>query len=387
MTNNINPYFEYIRYCVDDSLPIPVSIYNVDWDDLYTFMRQQALAGVGFLGIERLRNEGVDIPKKIFTKWYALSEKIRIRNVRVNECCVRLTERLKKDGFYSCILKGQGNALLYSNPYARTPGDIDIFVMKTEGASIKERRKAIIEYARKIFPQTKMRYQHIEFPVFKAISVEMHFIPTAKNNPVHNRRIQRWAENRMFKQCHNVVCLPDNVGTISVPTHSFNLIYQLSHLMHHFFDEGIGLRQMMDYYFVLKQQKFATNTEKDSSSFNRENGDISSTIHIGTLQKKLKYLGLYDFAGAVMYVMREVFELEEERMIVPIDVERGEILMAEIMKGGNFGKYSGLTNHSTGTKYFLKIKRNLLFVHKYPAEALCEPIFRTWHFFWRLWNK
>ncbi len=38
-------------------------------------------------------------------------------------------------------------------------------------------------------------------------------------------------------------------------------------------------------------------------------------------------------------------------------------------------------------KYFLKIWRNMHFVRYYPAEALSEPIFRTWHFFWRMKNK
>ena len=58
-----------------------------------------------------------------------------------------------------------------------------------------------------------------------------------------------------------------------------------------------------------------------------------------------------------------------------------------ILKGGNFGQHSGLTRHGMGTKYFLKIKRNMRFVRAYPAEALCEPVFRTWHFFWRMWHK
>ena len=71
-------------------------------------------------------------------------------------------------------------------------------------------------------------------------------------------------------------------------------------------------------------------------------------------------------------------------MIVPVDEWRGRTLLGEILKGGNFGQYSGLTNHSMGVKYVLKMKRSLAFVRQYPAEALCEPLFRTWHFFWRL---
>ena len=108
-------------------------------------------------------------------------------------------------------------------------------------------------------------------------------------------------------------------------------------------------------------------------------------------QRELKYLGLRKFAGAVMYVLKEVLGLSEDKMIVPVDEKRGRLLLAEILDGGNFGrhfsKYGGFTHQSMGKKYFLKIWRNMHFVRYYPAEALCEPLFRTWHFFWRLKYK
>jgi len=109
------------------------------------------------------------------------------------------------------------------------------------------------------------------------------------------------------------------------------------------------------------------------------------------VQRELKYLGLWKFAGAVMYVLKEVLGLAEDKMIVPVDEKRGKLLLAEILDGGNFGrhfsKYAGFTHQSMGKKYFLKIWRNMHFVRYYPAEALCEPLFRTWHFFWRLKYK
>ena len=73
------------------------------------------------------------------------------------------------------------------------------------------------------------------------------------------------------------------------------------------------------------------------------------------------------------------------------DEKRGRLLLAEILDGGNFGrhftKYAGFTHQSMGKKYFLKIWRNMHFVRYFPAEALCEPLFRSWHFFWRLKYK
>ncbi len=360
-------YLTFIRYCINEQQCIPVI---KDWNALFLFMKEQALLGVGFRGVERMKAAGIDIPKPVFLRWYALSEKIRVCNALINRRCTELVKMLDADGFRSCILKGQGNALMYPEPYMRNPGDIDVFVMRTERASVGERRREVMDYVRERFPETDIRYQHIDCLVFRDVLVEVHFIPTVMNNPMYNQRIQRWTETQMPKQCGNMVRLPDNVGVIAMPTADFNVIYQLSHMMHHFFDEGLGLRQVMDYYYVLKM-------------WSRAAGEKVRMSLVG----ELKYLGLYKFAGAVMYVLREVFDMEEGLMIVPVDEWRGKTLMAEILKGGNFGKYSGLTGYSMGVKYFLKIRRNLRFVLEYPAEALCEPVFRTWHFFWRIANR
>ena len=119
--------------------------------------------------------------------------------------------------------------------------------------------------------------------------------------------------------------------------------------------------------------------------------DPSASTALVVVQRELKYLGLWKFAGAVMYVLKEVLGLSEDKMIVPMDEKRGRLLLAEILDGGNFGrhftKYAGFTHQSMGKKYFLKIWRNMHFVRYYPAEALSEPVFRTWHFFWRMKNK
>lgn len=390
-------FLEFIRYCINEKAALPEDIGKMDWAGLFRFCQEQAIAGVVFEGL-KVHGEGLKIPKEVLLQWFALSEQIKQRNMLLNKRCVELTEMLRKDGFQCCILKGQGNALLYdvgckkedggSLILTRTPGDIDVWVMPEDMVNgsrftvhgykdaIRERRRVVTEYVRRRFPKTRIRYQHIDYPVFPDVDVEVHFIPTAKNNPIFNKRIQKWAEEERVKVDGEWLMaeLPDGQGRIPVPTVEFNVIYQMSHLMHHFFDEGIGLRQMVDYYYVLKK-------------FRDESLEFRDSAKSIELEETLKYLGLWKFAGAVMYVMREVFGLEENYMIAPVDEKRGRTLINEILKGGNFGKYSGLTQHSTGGKYFLKHWRNLHFVKEYPSEALSEPLFRTWHFFWRLGHR
>ena len=365
----MNDIFATLQYCLGYKGDISNVVASMDWQKLYSFASKQAILGLCFEVVERLGEEYPKelkknpIEKELLMTWMGKLQQIRRQNMKVNAVAGKLFSMLREDGFRCCVLKGQGNALMYPNAYSRNPGDIDVWVNAS--------REQITEYAKKHFEiGDDIRFHHLETSL-DGVPVELHFFPGIMNNPVYNTRLQKWFKRNADLQCSNVVSLPDGIGEIAIPTTAFNVIYQLTHLHHHFFDEGIGMRQIIDYYFVV-------------------NNDELLVIR-DTLQRELKHLGLWKFAGAVMYVLHETLGLSEEKMIAPIDEKRGKLLLAEILNGGNFGKhftkYGHFTQQGMAKKYFLKIWRNMHFVRYYPAEALSEPIFRTWHFFWRLRHK
>ena len=430
-------------------------IAGMNWQALYSFASKQALLGLCFDGIERLGEEYPEelrlnpIGRELLMTWMGKAQQIRRQNMKVNVVASKLFSMLREDGFRCCILKGQGNALTYPNPYSRTPGDIDVWVNAS--------REQITEYAKTHFEiGNDIRFQHLETSM-DGVPVELHFFPCTMNNPIYHVRLQKWFKRNADLQCSNVVSLPDGIGEIAIPTTAFNVIYQLTHLYHHFFDEGIGMRQIIDYFLVVNDfsknvfldtdfsnhpvplSKEGSTSHPDPLTLRGEGGnrptrcseplrskdggpskvspdcagwdrrgvsgdiasdasvssafttDSSASTALDVVQRELKYLGLWKFAGAVMFVLHEVLGLAEDKMIVPMDEKRGKLLLAEILNGGNFGKhftkYGHFTQQGMAKKYFLKIWRNMHFVRYYPAEALSEPIFRTWHFFWRMKNK
>ena len=346
---------------------------KLDWQQLYSFASKQAILGFCFDGIERLGHElplslkENPIGQDLLMAWMGKAQQIRRQNMKVNDAAAKLYRQLREDGLRCCVLKGQGNAQMYPNLYSRNPGDIDVWVNASRGK--------ITEYAKKHFIlEEDIRYHHLDTSM-DGVPVELHFFPCVMNNPIYNRRLQKWFKRNVDLQCSNVVSLPDDSGEIAVPTTAFNVIYRLCHLYHHSFDEGVGFRQIIDYYLVINSLPQITQINTD----------------LDALQRELKHLGLWKFAGAVMYVLHEVLGLQNEKMICPMEEKRGKLLLSEIMDGGNFGKhfskYGHFTQQGMAKKYFLKIWRNMHFVRYYPAEALSEPVFRTWHFFWRLRNK
>ena len=368
-------FFDFLRFCIGSAKEIPGSLKEVDWKELYAIAQKQALLGVLFHGIQRLPKE-LAPEQKLLMQWMVMAEQIRKQNIRLFLYSVKVCQNFENEGFANCILKGQGNALLYPDPYMRTPGDIDIY--------LSGGRRKIMKYVDQVCPNQVMRYHHVDFPVMKT-AIEVHFTPSYMFFPVHNRRMQKWFEEVMGEQCNHRVSLPDGYGEIHVPQVSFNVIYILSHLYRHIFTEGIGLRQLLDYYFVLVKWHTDLTNLTDSNKSLPQMTQINTDLD--ALRHKLKYLGLWKFAGAVMYVLHEVFGLSEDRMIAPMDEKEGKFLLDEIMRGGNFGQYDDRMGSKVGEskihRYFRMNLRNLRFVKHYPTEALSEPLFRTWFALWK----
>ena len=456
--NDITAFFAFLKYCLGYKGDMSRVITGMDWQELYSFASKQALLGLCFDGIERLGKEYSEelkqnpIRRELLMNWMGKAQQIRRQNRKVNLVASKLFSMLREDGMRCCVLKGQGNALMYPNPYSRTPGDIDVWIDAS--------RERIMEYAQKKFElEDDIRLQHLETSL-DGVPVELHFFPCSMNNPIYHARLQKWFRRNADLQCSHIVGLPDEAGDIAIPTTAFNVVYQLTHLYHHFFDEGIGMRQIIDYFLVVNdfsKNVFLNNDlsnhpvnfsnhpvplSKEGSTFSPSpsssgSGDVtapsrcseplrskdggpskvspdcagwdrlaiegdnsagsttvvtsSASTVLVVVQRELKYLGLWKFARAVMYVLHEALGLSDGKMIAPMDEKRGKLLLAEILNGGNFGrhftKYGHFTQQGMAKKYFLKIWRNMHFVRYYPAEALSEPIFRTWHFFWRLKHR
>ena len=429
-------FFDFLRFCSGSAKKIPDSLKEVDWKELYAIAKKQCLVGVLFDGIKKLPAEYVGMEKEQLLQWMAESQMLEKANVRLNDAAIHVSEWFRKEGFRTCILKGQGNALMYPYPYSRTPGDIDIWV---EGGD-----KRVISFVRSISPHEKACYHHIEFPSYKGVEVEVHYRPSFLLCFWHNRKLQKYYERVKEEQFSHRVMFSEQ-REVAIPTVEFNLIFQLTHIFSHLMNEGIGLRQLLDYYYVLCDfykvyQNFSNpsvSLSKGSSTFSPSpsssgSGDVtapsrcseplrskdggpskvspncagwdrrdaigdmtsataarSSSTAIDRVQKELKELGLWKFAGGIMYIMQEVFGMSASRLIVPPNEKYGKFVLNEVLEAGNFGRHDARNRFGRSQlgHNLQRVYRDMRLVKFFPAEALCEPLFRTWHFFWRLKYK
>ena len=340
-------FFELLQVAMGLRSSLSKNLSKEEWMELFDIAQKQAVSGVAFEALDDLSNKGINPSKTLLFEWIGQSEQIKNQNHIVNQRCAEITKTFSNAGWKTCILKGQGNAMMYPNPYSRMLGDIDIWV---DGS-----KKDIVDFVWKQFPDAKVREHHIEYPIFDDVGVEVHFRPVSAVSVRYDKCMDSYFEGQKNPQFHHSVNLPDTEGVVNVPTVEFNVIYQMAHMMKHFFSEGLGMRHLMDYYYVLMS---------DEMQIGRDN---TLVFH---------ELGLLRFAKAVMWVLGSVFLLDRNRMVCEPDERRGKLLLQEIMAGGNFGHSDErfakrLMTKSTTLSILI---RNAKLFWLFPEEAVMAPV-------------
>ena len=122
-----------IRYSLNPKDEMLKDVAKMDWEGFFQFADEQGILGLTADG-RRLMADGTGMRDadgfidELTFEWGFVAQQIEEKNKAVNAAAVKLLKSLREKDFDGCILKGQGNSLLYPKPYRRTPGDIDVWV-------------------------------------------------------------------------------------------------------------------------------------------------------------------------------------------------------------------------------------------------------------------
>ena len=347
-------FFELLRVSVGKQDSLSRVPNEEEWKQLADIAYKQFMMGVCFAGIQKLSEKGISPPRDLLLQWATFSEQTKGRNIEKNTECLRLQNKLRQHGMRSCILKGQGNAMMYGKlapqlEYTRHSGDIDVWA---EGGF-----ERVVKFVLKYQPTKKIHDRHVEFKVFDDTEVEMHFKPDQLINRIKDRKLQRWLKEEEERQLTHRVAFEGD--SLIVPTADFNMAYLLSHIYRHFFREAVGLRQITDYFVLLQTNEL--NEEEKSR--------VKQLIHS---------FGLDRFASALMWVLGHVFHLEKERMPWAPNESTGRFLLDEVMIMGNFGRTDDrFANRKKGNylmRYWRYCKSKMRFLKEFPVETFWLPI-------------
>ncbi len=347
-------FFELLRVSVGKQESLSREPNAEEWKQLADIANKQFLMGVCFAGVQKLTQKGMAPPRELLLNWATCSEQIKDGNIDKNIKCVKLQNQLRHHGMSSCILKGQGHALMYEKlapqlQYTRHSGDIDVWA---EGGF-----ERVVKFVFKFQSTKKINEKHIRFDVFHDTEVELHFKVARLINRIKDRKLQRWLKQEKERQMTHHVAFDGS--SLVLPTTDFNLIHQLIHVYGHFFGSAIGLRQVTDYYALLMTGDM-TDAEKEH---------VKQLVHS---------FGLDRFASALMWVLGHIFHMERERMPWAPNESTGRFLLDELMLMGNFGKTDERFANIKVDNYIVRFWRycssKMRFLRYFPVETFWLPI-------------
>lgn len=348
-------FFELIQISLGNKNGFEQPPSEREWGTLFQLSCKHSLAGILFEGFKKTTTKVQGKTQTLVFEWYALQLQTIAANKNQRERVKELSILLANNGYRNCVLKGQGTALYYDSSELRQCGDIDIWV---EGD-----RDDILSYARNHgykIPHIDIKHSDIEF--FEDVPVEVHFLPSWMYNPATNKRLQQFFDDQAEKQFGNY----DVEAGFTHTTIEFDLVYSLVHIYRHIFSEGIGLRQLMDYYFILLHSSIQQRVDA---------------------LKMLQNLKMLSFAGGIMWILEHCFGMNDSMALCSVNKEHGQYLLSEILIAGNFGQYDPRTRRVAVQKRFergfVQLKKNFRFVCYYPSEVLWSPFWKLWHYVWR----
>lgn len=320
--------------------------FEQEWEKLYDDAERQAVVSVMLSGIENLSAEQLP-PLELKLQWIGETQMDEAIYKSHCERAAELARQCRAVGFKSCVLKGVGTAQYYPEPSRRQCGDIDLWV--------NGRRKDVMAWLRSEYKVGPVMWHHIEAEIYDDVSTEIHIHPTWVYNPLHNWRLQQF-----FERNKNLQMQENRELGFAHPTVQFDAVFSLVHSFHHLLEEGVGLRHIVDYFYILKA--LPTNGRDEA-------------------MQTLNYIGLGKFAVAMMWMMKEVCGMRETDLLCEPNDKEGRFLLSEIMVGGNFGqtRQDGKDRNT--------FRRWMMMVKHYPGEVLWMVPWKVWHRCWRFMHK
>lgn len=347
-----------------------------EWQLVYEEAWKQSVAGICFSAVQRLPREQHP-PEDLYWQWLGDVAQIQEQNRLMDERTAEVWQRLKQAGLDAAVLKGQGIAAMYDvrgkkddvrgkkddvrgkkddvNLGAlRQSGDIDIWV--------KGGYRKVCEYVQKTHPTDDVAYHRFHYDCYEDTEVELHHRPTLMRNLLDDRKLAKWYNGF---GADSFVYLEDK--GFAVPSVAFNRIFILTHIYRHFLFEGIGLRQIVDYYFVLRAQN-------------------EGRCQMEDVRKTLREMRLMRFAEAMMWILHTQLGLEEQYLICGMNEKEGRFVLSEIAQTGNFGQGDKRYRYQRWRTWRRMTVHGAHLLTHYPSEVLWTPVWLVYHKIWK-WNK
>ncbi len=329
--DNVNTFFALVKaglweQFIDSKDRHELTGKAVDWNEVYRLANEQSVLGVVLGGMEWFREHDAmaTVPKNVLLQWIGEIQMLEQRNKAMNNFIGVLVGKMRKEGIYTLLVKGQGVAQCYERPLWRSSGDIDLFLSDENYNRAKDFLKPIATSVEAEYVTEK----HLGMTI-DGYTVELH--GTLRSGL--SSKVEKGLEN-IKKAVFNegqVRSWMNGKTQVFLPAADVDIVYVFTHILQHFYKGGIGLKQICDWCRLLW-------TFKDS-------------LNLGLLETRIKQMGLMTEWKAFGALAVEYLGMPENAMPLYSSDERWKLkasrICSFIMEVGNFG-------HNRDNSYFMK---------------------------------
>ena len=289
----------------------------VDWNKVYELVEEQSVVGLVLAGIDwfKVHDLRFTIPQEVLLQWIGEVQMIEQQNKAMNVFVASLIKKLRKEDVYAILVKGQGIAQCYERPLWRASGDVDLLLNDT---NYEKAKKVLIPLADGVEQEYKS-FKHIGMTLNGEYVVELH-------GTMHSRLSNRI--DRGVDEAQNDVFFGGSVRSwqngntpVFLPRADEDVIFVFTHILHHFYIEGIGLRQICDWCRLLYRYRSELDLRLLESRI-RKMGLMSEWRAFYNLANR--YLGMPDYGSGLM-VHDSRYDKKADR------------IMEFMLETGNFG--------------------------------------------------
>lgn len=213
----------------------------VDWDKIYQLAEEQSVVGLVLAGLE---NSSVRPPQELLLQWIGEVQMLEQQNLAMNSYINILNKKLSDAGICSVLLKGQGVGQCYERPLWRACGDIDLLLDANGYENAKKLLFPLAENVEKEFSY----FKHVGMTL-DGWEVELHGTFQSRLSKRIDNEIDRIQEG-LFKDNETWIW-HNGKDDVLLPNPDADVIFVFTHILHHYFFEGIGLRQFCDWCRLL----------------------------------------------------------------------------------------------------------------------------------------
>ena len=215
----------------------------IDYKEVYQIAEEQSVVGLVAAGLEYLKD--VRAPKEDVLQFVGQALQLELSNKAMNEYLAQLIEKLREEDIYAILVKGQGIAQCYEKPLWRASGDIDLLLSDT---NYEKAKKVLVPMAVDVENEYKA-FKHLGMTMQGGFVVELH-------GTLHSRLSKR--VDKVIDDAQRDVFYGGNVRpwmngktAVFLPAPDNDIIFVFTHILHHYYIEGIGLRQICDWCRLL----------------------------------------------------------------------------------------------------------------------------------------